>query len=34
LISLGCEEAQGYLFARPVESSVASDLIAAGKPLF
>ena len=34
LINLGCEEAQGYLFSRPVESSVASDLIAAGKPLF
>jgi EAL domain-containing protein (putative c-di-GMP-specific phosphodiesterase class I) len=34
LISLGCERAQGYLLSRPVESSVASDLIAAGKPLF
>ncbi len=34
LIDLGCEEAQGYLFSRPVESSVASDLLAAGKPLF
>ena len=34
LIDLECEEAQGYLFSRAVESSVASDLLAAGKPLF
>ena len=34
LIDLGCDEAQGYLLSRPVESSVASDLVAAGKPLF
>ncbi len=34
LIELGCEEAQGYLLSRPVESSVASELVAAGKPLF
>ena len=34
LISLGCEEAQGYLLSHPVESSVASELVAAGKPLF
>jgi EAL domain-containing protein (putative c-di-GMP-specific phosphodiesterase class I) len=34
LINLECEEAQGYLLSRPVESSVASDLLAAEKPLF
>ena len=34
LIDLECEEAQGYLFSRPVESTVASELVAAGKPLF
>ena len=33
LIELGCEEAQGYLFAKPVESTVASELLAGG-PLF
>ena len=33
LIELGCEEAQGYLFSRPVESAVAGDLLAGG-PLF
>ena len=33
LIALGCEEAQGYLFSRAVESTVAGDLLAGG-PLF
>ena len=33
LIELGCEEAQGYLFSRPVETAVAEDLLAGG-PLF
>jgi diguanylate cyclase (GGDEF)-like protein len=33
LIELGCEEAQGYLFAKPVESTVAAELLAGG-PLF
>ena len=33
LIELGCEEAQGYLFSRPVESSAAEELLKGG-PLF
>ena len=33
LIGLGCEEAQGYLFSRPVESSAAEELLTGG-PLF
>jgi len=33
LIELGCEEAQGYLFARPVERAAAEELLAGG-PLF
>jgi EAL domain-containing protein (putative c-di-GMP-specific phosphodiesterase class I) len=33
LIELGCEEAQGYLFSKPVESAVAGELLAGG-PLF
>ena len=33
LIELGCEEAQGYLFSRAVESGVADGLLAGG-PLF
>ena len=33
LIVLGCEEAQGYLFSRPVESSAAEELLTGG-PLF
>ena len=34
LIALECDEAQGYLLSRPVSSDVATELIAAGKPLF
>ena len=34
LIDLECEEAQGYLFSRPLESAVAEELLAGGKPLF
>ena len=34
LIDLECEEAQGYLFSRPVESAVVEELLAAGNPLF
>ena len=34
LIDLECEEAQGWLFSKAVESEVASELVAAGKPLF
>ena len=33
LIELGCEEAQGYLFSRPVDSTAAEELLAGG-PLF
>ena len=33
LIELGCEEAQGYLFARPLDRSAAEELLAGG-PLF
>ena len=33
LIELGCEEAQGYLFARPVARAAAEELLAGG-PLF
>ncbi len=33
LIELGCEEAQGYLFSKAVESAVADELLAGG-PLF
>ena len=33
LIDLECEEAQGWLFSKAVESEVASELVAAGKPL-
>ena len=33
LIELGCEEAQGYLFSKPVESTVAGELLEGG-PLF
>ena len=33
LIELGCEEAQGYLFSRPVDSTLAEELLAGG-PLF
>jgi EAL domain-containing protein (putative c-di-GMP-specific phosphodiesterase class I) len=33
LIELGCEEAQGYLFSKAVESAVADELLA-GAPLF
>ena len=33
LIELGCEEAQGYLFSRPVDSRAAEELLAGG-PLF
>jgi EAL domain-containing protein (putative c-di-GMP-specific phosphodiesterase class I) len=33
LIELGCEEAQGYLFSRAVENTVAEGLLAGG-PLF
>ena len=33
LIELGCEEAQGFLFSRAVEKTVAEELLA-GAPLF
>ena len=33
LIELGCEEAQGYLFSQPVESTAAEELLSGG-PLF
>ena len=34
LIDLGCEEAQGYLLAKPLECADAEELLAAGSPLF